>query len=460
MRQDFTYSGQWFLPSNPDRISAGTLKFNHNKEGSLDLIEGLTGSVKKNTDVDIILGTTTTGKLVTLYKCYENHWTFNSEGKIATRWSVLFIILGGHFQSKEDLTFSSAAASFHNLDEWLAFSGFKIKEWRQKHKLQVNFNLPKNMPFEIDERVMGFFNFTMQPPSIGLIYDINLKQESQLLVQVKKNELEFMALLDYATLFQDFLTLGTYEASFPLSIQMKKQLKDETSGKPYFEVYDLYYVTSVSASSGRQKILWEFLFNFQDIKRNHKKILKKWFENCKAIEPVLKLLLDTFYQPGSFNENKFLNITQALETFHRRTRKNTVLTEKQHRKRIDDIKKSIPRKHSQFMDGRLMHSNEPSLHQRLEALFKEFNTKTFSKIVSDQNLLIKQTKDSRNYYTHYDAKMEKKRLKDSELYYLTEKLKVILICAILKETNLSSDLIEVLLERNQYKFFSHILLER
>jgi hypothetical protein len=74
-------------------------------------------------------------------------------------------------------------------------------------------------------------------------------------------------------------------------------------------------------------------------------------------------------------------------------------------------------------------------------------------------VFIKQTKDSRNYYTHLDESMEKKALKGEDLFYLTEKLKLVLVCALLKESGFSIDLIEELLLRNEYNFFNHILSE-
>jgi hypothetical protein len=90
-------------------------------------------------------------------------------------------------------------------------------------------------------------------------------------------------------------------------------------------------------------------------------------------------------------------------------------------------------------------------------LIEEFNTKTFDKIVVDKDKFIKQTKDSRNYYTHYDPKSLKKALVGAELYYLTEKLKVVLVSAILRENGFSFSLIQALLSRNEFRFFNHII---
>lgn len=458
MRENFTLKGNWFLPDKPDNVVAGTLTFEFDKSTRLELLGSLNGKSFKSIEADIILGFTTGGKQITLFKCYESNRTMSFPGQPTSIWDIIFTIEGGHFSKTEDLKFHSMATSFHNLNEWLAISGFKTSLPNfLKYKSNVTYTLPKQIDFDIDDNVKGQFNFTFKPPPIGFNYEINLKQTSQYIVTTKENELGLEQLLKYMASFQNFLTLGTYEASFPLKIMLQsKDVTEVINGKNYPTNYNLFYNVSLSPYSNRPKILWEFLFNYQDIKRNYKRIIKKWYHSSNEIEPVLNLLMETFYQRGSFNENKFLNMAQALETFHRRRRKNNILTEKQHEKRINEILKSIPIKHKDFINGRLIHSNEPSLHMRLDSLFKEFNTKTFSKIVTDKDKFIKQTKDSRNFYTHYDKKMGKKALKGAELFYLTERLKVILVSAVLSETGFSYDLIEKLLERNEYKYFNHL----
>jgi len=457
MRNNFSYKGQWFLPNNLKKKVSG-ISFEYNSGTTLEVIGELLDVRKKVYDAEIILGITTDGKHVTLYNCFETQRTFGT-GTSTSKWSIIFSIIGGHFYLKDQLNFHSLSASFYHLNEWLAISGYKIADPDYKrHKSKIEYTLPKQIPFDIDINIKGCFNFTFKPPSYGLDFEISTKQTAHFFIESKTKELHFDELLHYSTSFQDFLTLATYEASFPLAIQLTSNtIQDEFDGKSYPTKYDVFYNVSFSPYSSRPKILWEFLFNYRDIKRIHKKILSKWYINTKEIEPVLKMLLDSFYQRGSFNENKFLNIAQALETFHRRKRKNTVLTDKQHSKRINEIKAAIPRKYSDFINGRLIHSNEPTLHQRLEKLITEFNTKTFSKIVTDIPKFIKQIKDSRNYYTHYDKSLEKKALHGSDLYYLTEKLKVVLVSAILKEIGFTYDLIEKLLSRNEYKYFNHII---
>jgi hypothetical protein len=124
---------------------------------------------------------------------------------------------------------------------------------------------------------------------------------------------------------------------------------------------------------------------------------------------------------------------------------------------LDEILLSVDSKHKEWLKSRLYFSNEPTLRERLQELINDTPSSILNKITSDSNQLLKDTRNSRNYYTHYDPSSEKKALKGVDLYYLSEKLRLILIIHILFETGLSPAQIEEVFERNHYRFFNHIL---
>ena len=145
MRENFSYKGSWFSPDNPSHQIVGTLSFEYNKNTILELVGQFTIGKKKISEADIILGITTDGKFITLYKCYEIQRTLSLPmGGSTTKWSIIFTISGGHFYKKEDLKFHLAAISFHNFNEWLGVSGFKINPTDyKKNKSKVVYSLPK-----------------------------------------------------------------------------------------------------------------------------------------------------------------------------------------------------------------------------------------------------------------------------------------------------------------------------
>ena len=182
------------------------------------------------------------------------------------------------------------------------------------------------------------------------------------------------------------------------------------------------------------------------------------FGNLKEIEPIINLFLESFYSINEkFNENKFLNMIHALETFHRRLRKNNVLNKKDFKLKISSILFAVPEEQKDWLKERLNFANEPTLNSRLTELISEIiDYKIIQKIIVNENIFIKQIRDTRNYYTHYNSSLEKKALKGSNLYYSTMKLRVILIIHLLLLLGLKKEAIEKIIERNEHKYFSNL----
>ena len=460
MTENFIHKGLWFLPEKPSNQIPGTLIFDPQEGIRLELIGNLS-DFKSSKDIhepDFILGITTDGMQITLYKCFETTRSMSFPGMQTSKYTSNFIFKGRHFSFKSELVFNSIVGRLKNLEEWIGEYGFRtIDNNFDTKETKVEYKLPDQIIFKVSSELTGKINFIFSQPFSKYTNKIILEQKGQLVFEAKK-QISFEDLLETFFQFQNFLTLGTFEASYPISLCLQSNTIYEESDKNRIPInIDVYFTHSIIVRTTRQKILWEFLFNYRDIVSNFPIIIERWYQNLQTIRPVTNLLFESFYIPGKFSENNFLNISQALETFHRRFRRNELLPKDQHKIKIKEILDSVTSKHKDWLEGRLYFSNEPTLHLRLEELIKELTNKTINKVIKDPDSFIKDVKNSRNYFTHYDKSLEKKAKKGGELFILTEKLRVILVCAILKETGFSDSQIETLLERNEWKFFNHIL---
>jgi len=118
--EEFEYSGDWWLPEDPDNEISGTLTYSSQSGAHLALI----GSFKdpKNFRTmglfarhPIILGITTTGKEVTLYRCSESEINRTMGGIVVSKYRAVITIVGCHFSRVEDITFRSLALSYTHL---------------------------------------------------------------------------------------------------------------------------------------------------------------------------------------------------------------------------------------------------------------------------------------------------------------------------------------------------------
>jgi hypothetical protein len=461
MREEISYNGLWWLPEKPDDQITGTLTFNPENGSVLSLI-GRFGdmlSIMESLQPEIINGFTTTGKKITLLKCYEVNRSGSFPGMQTSIIHANLLFIGANYVRKEDIKFDKVCAKLKNLDEWLGISGLEIKYDFDNHSTSINYRLPDSIDFEINDNYMAKFNFTAKNPSMSIFNKkAVIEQSAQLIIESKEQKLyDYNDFLNVIFTFQMFLTLATFEASYPLEIEFySPDVYLEFDSKKFPEPITLYYASSIK-SKNKDLIPWDMLFMYQDISTNFQTIIKLWYNSQDKLNSILGLFLNTFYNPRVFNENTFLNLAQALESYHRRFYKNNVLDKSDHKLRIDEIINGVDDKYKEWLKTKLSFSNEPSLFERLTELLSEHTNTTISKMINVPEAFLKNIRDSRNYYTHFDKSTEGKASKGQDLYYLTEKMKVILTCCLLHATGFDKTLIEKLLSRNEFRNFNHLI---
>jgi hypothetical protein len=451
MIKNLEYKGIWFLPENEDNTLehvTGTLTFDVNKGPDLELLGTLESNDRSdlNRNIVLILGLTSTGDKITLLRSSEYNRILSSSGMTTSKYQSQYILIGEHFKKIEDLDFHSVTARFKNFELWISKFGFKRVEYSPNGTFELDFELPKKIEFKINETLNGAINFRFSAPLNKKVKKVTIEQKSELSIKssIKKS---FFEIIDDLMYFQNFLTLGTFETAYPFAISVADEVED----------IEVYYKPVFNYDENERKRLNDFLFSYEDIENDFAHIISKWYNLKDKIEPIIFLLLDSFYNRGKFTENHFLNIVQGLETFHRRFKNNQIRPKNDHEEMILEILNLIEEPNKNWLKGRLNFSNEPTLHMRLCELVDYLKIETINKIIKDKDQFIRDTKNSRNYYTHYDEGTKKKALRSSELYTLTEKLRVILIASVLIETGFREEEIEKLFKKNEGRFWNHII---
>lgn len=450
--KSFTHEGHWFLPSKGRRKRFGTLRFDIENGGELEIKDRLEKEEQFHPiDREIIIGTLSNGTSVTLYKCYRK--TFTSFSNVpSVKYSVIFIFLGAHFKEVSQLSFNMISSSFDTLDEWLRIGGFQeIKPNFKERSIKIDYKPPELVPFKITDDLIGEFDFSFSYNTESK-YELSMEQTAIFSLKVKRGSIPFDEILEELFHFQKFLTFGTFTHSLPTNLQLFSTRFKYNS--KYYKEINLFFKSNVQKSFAIDQKWHEFLLTYSDIKENLKQIIEKWYSLKEEIIPVINLLVDSINNPLKFDENTFLNIVQAAETFHRRFKNNLEIPIEKHKKRIDEIINSVDANHKKWLKEKLNFSNEPTLKKRLEELTVGILTDTLKKYLGDKEEFIKSVKNSRNYYTHYGYQLQKKALKGNDLYYATEKMKIILSLNILIELGIiSSNNIEEFLKAKEIQLF-------
>lgn len=468
MKSHFEFKGEWFLPSNTENRIFGVLSFKPNESAELELFGSFSNSIllEDSNANDLILGLTSDSKLITLYKSFvtrrssTNFVTEQETGTPTTTYTVNYILVGAHVLKVQDLYFNKVVSDIHNLEEWVGLSGFDMKidiEKRKKHEYNINYKLPEPIDFLIEEKVKGKLNFTAKTPSFSRYQkSAAVTQNIQLIIETNE-EKELTELLDYSYKFQNFLVLALYESTHPISITLYgEKFKETFGGKEYRKKIEFYAVIRNSIKKSKPKHDLEMLFYYYAIKDDFEKIIKNWYKNYSLLAPAFNLVFEQLYNKSRFSENNFLNLAQAAETFHARLHNHTKLPRDVYKKMKEEILSASPAKHHDWLNNQFNFGNNLNLHQRLVEIVEKYSNPIIDKMLGDKETFIKNIKHSRNYYTHYSKKGEKKALKGIELYRLSEKLKILLVCAILEECGIKKEILVKLLDNVKWKYFNHI----
>ena len=316
--------------------------------------------------------------------------------------------------------------------------------------------MPQPIEFQINDDFKGYIQFEADTPSISRCQK-SMSITQKVLLQIEaKEDIELDRLLMYVFKFQSFLILAINKRAYLQNIYLNgtnltKKIGNEIMPKKI----ELYFRGPFSDYSDEAILDFDMISPYNLIKEYFPEIIINWYKNYELLEPALNLLMEQF-KNDTFSENSFLNLAQAAETFHLRTSNHKKMSDSEYKIMKKRMLDSAPIEYHDWLNSQFSFGNHLDLHTRLSELIDKYSNKIVDKIVGDKEKFIKQVKDSRNFYTHYSPELEKKAVKGVALFYLTEKLKGLLICAFLMESGIKKDSLENMLNRVRGRFISHL----
>jgi len=458
MIEEFEYKGIWWLPDKPNEKVSGTLRFIPNEGAILDLIGSfrIIEKIKKMLNHEIILGVSSNGKNITLYKCFEKIGTFNFSGFLTSSYYANIVFIGAHFHNEEEIKFKSMSVRYLYLDEWLNISVSDIKTSYENKELIIKFELPESIHLDIYDGIKILIDFE----GIPLISFVQKQMPIKQLTEIKIETTEDKTFEDYKKIIyhiQNFLSLGTMSFVYPLKIEgliklNEKLIGDEIENSPVEVFYRLIDIPKVNMQLSPD----DMLFTFSDISNRFEAILRNWFVKMDLLESVYNLYFGTLYNPHMYLKHKFLNLIQAIESFHQRIFGGKYLSDRDYEVVYNSLVNAIPNNVKSDLKVRLTeylkYGNEFSLRKRLKDIFDNYN-EIVDNYIKDKDNFIKKVVDTRNYYTHYDKRLKEHAAKEEDLIDITKILKMCLEICLLTELGFSLQEIKKLFSRhNRYRF--------
>lgn len=192
------------------------------------------------------------------------------------------------------------------------------------------------------------------------------------------------------------------------------------------------------------------LFKAKDVEDRFQQTLEQWLDVYEDLEDVCDLFFGVHYNQGMTSTNRFLNVVQALETYHRVRFGKYDLPQKEHSERVKEIVSFIPKghEHRQWANDMLYNSNYTSLKTRLIDLVIDTRPAA-DKLIGQTQSFAKWAKDTRNFYTHRDERSSMKVARGRRLELLNYSLLWLMRIHFMREVGFTPRRCEELLSKNQ-----------
>ena len=370
----------------------------------LDLAKQLTENTffgKSYADIAVIQGKINTGATVTLFnnRCVNNNTQAGQNQRIC--FLCDYFIWSG--RSEKGKMFNALECTLKNAYIWSQFKIFETTEHGliRKEKIEsksfvwfgvkVEFSATSNeyliMPFDAEEKT--------------IVQRVNLSISSD----QKHTIEEFLTIVDRIVAMISFAIKGNVNVS-DLTLLDYEDSYYITEGINDYHKH--YLIRAQRELDSFDRKIWDFNFTLNDVAED--------IEIGAALEkltPVFNLYLSLFKYRNMPIEMVFLNIVQALETFHSRffydNKKEKYVRSIEERFSDSIIYETVK---SKLLSKAQVKARHIILESRINDLLIGNDMGLFLELWREDSNFVRKVVDTRNYFTHYDASKENKALKD------------------------------------------------
>lgn len=440
MIENFELRGRWRLPNNKDWLN-GTLYFNPEERTRLELF-GSFNTTFNTAKIDVILGETNKGDVSLIDNMFGGR-TSHQNGVIIGKYNPKLVFKGHHFNTEDDLKFSKIKFQVFNLFQWFNLTGINTDWGKKGNDIAISYSEIEEIKFKVNESCEGIISFLSPISAEGAYNRIEMEERCIVTFQYADSKPYNDILIDMSH-FISFITLCTFEQSYPMSIQFQdEQYKEDFNGKEINKTIRLAYEHIRYDSKHRIRRKHEHLIAYQDIKNDFSKVIENWHPYHEKLDTVFNLMLSIFKQKTKFSEYDFLDIIRSIESYHKQIYNKKKMPDSEHESKVKRILGSckLADLDLKWLQRKLTKQYDPNLRERVKFLVHEYtNSYIESKFKEEQ--IYDAIINSRNYYAHYDKDMEYKELKGIPLFNLTQKLMGLIYSCIVTDVGVDKAIFE------------------
>jgi len=406
----FTIEGKWWpsfaaTDADRERLSRhGTLTYTPSGGGALKLHHGKTGL---GWGANLILGGAVDDEYSPKFSCH-GVWHHDWESR-STTLHFTHVFRGFHLTDLDKEKFLEVSFSTKVLNNWVRSSGFDFKRMKGNKGFLVTYREEKGKLIKLTKSVsIKISKWAMMPlPDSGMGFgQIETKERINFHIRAHKGKgLPLSEVVSYVRMINGFFTLASMSLSNPFNAYVAGDFgyRKGLRGKMVPSGAQMYLAGIRHDDKWFETQKYDFLFSEEDMELPLKEHLKLWLSKYEVIRVPFAL-----YESAAFGddttENKFLEMCQAIETFHRNLRGGTYLEAGAFASDalaplLSAIPASLPHSLKMALRNRLKHGNEFSLRKRLADLLDEHSA-TLETRINLLPSLAGDIADARNYLTH------------------------------------------------------------
>ncbi len=444
-----SYRGEWWPPDAPKPPWNGTLA---HVEGRLELDVDLpTNADEPFLSVDerpIILGQARDRTHITLVDCQPRQTTNYLPGRASAIFRPRLAVIGAWFEKRDELTFEAVDVRFQHLERWVDATGFSFDYAGPSVGFDLSYRIPDSVELLDTPQLTITAEFSAKGPSITRpLVDVHATQATRLRLQPAA-ELHLDEHEETVRRIRNFLSFSVRQDAPLLDLN---GLTDVEARTPDGEIsirprwLEIVPGDSPDAATGEEDR--PMLLMAGDLTRTGESPLGNWLNHYDRIGPIFELYLVTLYQPRTYLHLQFLSLAQALESLHGRKFPDWEMPRPDFTAKVAGILEAHDALTQDWLREKLRHANQASFRKRVEELVATLPP-VLRLEIPDADAFGRLVGFTRNYYTHWDQRLEDKAAKDEELFRLTFSLKLIVEALLLIEIGFDADEVELILTRH------------
>lgn len=448
--------GDWFIPSYPSTKLPGILTIDESEIvlalfSQVDFTgQPIFDNANEIHRYTIILGEYRNRKITLLN---SDLLTKNKIGETLHTFTVSpeTVLEGAHFNNEQEIKINSMSCSYSFITAWMEDlmheSHFKDKQG-QFHDFDGRFY--KRISVEIDDEFMLHIEQFLREHDLAKRNSVSFRIHHSVVFTAKR-ERGMVEFERKAIQFQKLMELGL---DCPSRTQFLRMSQEGTNGESIL-IWRIKKGNSASIDADSYRNHGSMLFSYFKLGENEfKQVIQNWFNQLKTYEVVYNIYLDThqwFKDSGAYLtsimfNNRFLNVMQGLEHYHRLANEQSDESKKEFEAKFQTILCKLEITEQEWLKERTSPLSK-KLRKRLNELLKNYDY-VFAKILTNRerrDTFINQLCEIRNSLSHgrntnLDIGAQK--------YEIYEQARILLLACILDSLGITKEKAQSLITRS------------